>query len=89
MAERFDITPADYLAAFSTPAGRRVLQHLLYEGHLYEEVVTEEETIERNFVTRILRNLGAFSSKESRRMITAALLDAGAVGNTNTPKEKE
>lgn len=82
MGERYDITPQDYLATFTSGPGRRVLQHLLYEGHFFSECESGEEIAERNFVVRILRNMGAFDpeNKDTMRMITTAVLDAGAVG---------
>ena len=83
---RYDITPQDYLAAFSSGAGRRVLRHLLYEGHFFEETLDEVEIAERNFVTRILRNLGAITPQNTMR-ITEALLNAAAVSETTDQEE--
>jgi len=76
--DRPDITREDYLAAFSTVPGRKVLGHILYEGHVFEECLTDEEVHERNFAVRLLRNLGAIRP-DNIPLMAEALIRAAAL----------
>jgi len=73
------IEPVDYMIMFSTAAGQRVLAHLLYEHHVFEEIIDEEEMARRNVVVRMLGKAGIF--KESNMPLLArALLEVGKLG---------
>jgi len=73
------IEPVDYIIMFSTAAGQRVLAHLLYEHHVFEEVTDEEEIARRNVIVRMLTKAGIL--KESNMLLLArALLEVGKLG---------
>lgn len=73
------INPVDYMIMFSSAAGQRVLAHLLYEHHVFEEITDEEEMARRNVVVRMLGKAGIF--KESNMPLLArALLEVGKLG---------
>jgi len=59
--EECDAITADYMAAFSTPEGRRVLAHMMTELGFFDTVDDEGERILRNYAVRILRIMNAIS----------------------------
>ena len=79
------IEPVDYMLMFSSAAGQRVLAHLLYEHHVFEEVTDPEEIARRNVVVRMLGRAGIFK-EANMPLLAKALLEVGKItGMTELP----
>jgi len=77
---KYNVTKDDYQATFSTIHGQRVLAHLLVEYGFFNETETEMEVVERNMLTRLLRNAGVIDIKNAE-LITRKLLEIGKLSN--------
>ena len=79
------IEPVDYMLMFSSVAGQRVLAHLLYEHHVFEEITDEEEMARRNVIVRMLGRAGIFR-EDNMPLLARALLEVGKItGMTELP----
>lgn len=78
-----DIEAVDYMLMFSSVAGQRVLAHMLYEHHVFEEITDEEEMARRNVVVRMLARAGIFK-EDNMPLLAKALLEVGKLGGMTT-----
>ena len=87
-----DIEPVDYMLMFSTVVGQRVLAHMLFEHHVFEEITDPEEMARRNVVVRMLARAGIFK-EANMPLLAKALLEVGKLGGTkelpDRPKKGE
>jgi len=72
-SRRYSVTRADYRNTFASAHGRRVLAHMLVDGHFFDEVTDPGEIERRNGMVRVLRNLGAIDPKMIQRFVDTLL----------------
>lgn len=73
----------DYQATFSTPHGRRVLAHMLFDLGFFAQATTPEEAALRNYATTLLGRVGAITPANIRA-VTDSLVN---VASTTQQKE--
>ena len=73
------IEPMDYLLMFSSDRGTRVLAHILYEHHVFEEITDPEEIARRNVAIRMLTKAGILK-EDTMLLLAKALLEVGKMG---------
>ena len=71
--KKANIAPDDYMLTFSGDRGLRVLAHMLYEHHVFEEISPEDgdDMARRNVVVRILGAAGVFREENMLHLARA------------------